>query len=183
MTSETLGRLIEKFKQVNYWLLSVPVLALFAMFFLDAANVTTIRLFGVRATPIQKELIEQLIILVVFLALTYVLLGPGHIKTDIIRNHLNRPLRFAAEMISDVTTLLFALFCTWTTGAGTLYTIQVKAQTMGIIQLSLAPFYVAITLSFALLAIGSLLVLIRHIMLFREGRYPLPAAGEARSSI
>ncbi|MBI2868997.1 MAG: hypothetical protein HYX96_04140 [Chloroflexi bacterium] len=114
------SRVLDRVKQLNYWLLAIPMIALVGMFFLDAANVLTIRVFGFRATPSQKELIEEQLVLVVYIGLTYVLLGPGHIKTDMVKNHLKPLMRFFADLVSDLAMLSLAVFTTVATSSGTI---------------------------------------------------------------
>ena len=165
--NDLVTRLLEKYKQFNYWLLVVPMIAMVAMFLLDAVNVATIRLFGFRATPGQKELIEELLIVVAYAGLAYVLLVPGHIKTDMVKNRLRGRLRFVADIAGDAAILFVAVFCTWTTMGGTIHNITFGSRKQGEIEFSLIPFFVLITLSFALLAFAALLVMIKHIQNFK----------------
>ncbi len=165
------SRLLERLKQINYWLLILPMIALVGMFFLDAVNVTTIRLFGVRATPAQKELIEEQLILVIYVGLAYVLLGPGHIKTEMVKDLFGPRLRFIATMISDTAMLSLAAFTTSAITAGAITSFTHGATKMGEIQVPLGPFHMMIAVSFAMLTLVALLVMIHHILCFREGQH------------
>jgi len=169
------SRLLERYKRVNYWLLALPMVSLVIMFVLDAINVTTIRLFGFRATPSSKEMIEELMIVVVYVSLAYVLLGPGHIKTDMLKNRLGPRLRFAAELLGDTAVLFLAVFCTWTTTAGATHAITHGATKMADVEIALSPFYIVIAVSFALLSFAALLVMIQHVLCFKESRYSQPS--------
>ena len=168
------SRLLERYKRVNYWLLALPMASLVIMFMLDAINVTTIRLFGFRATPSSKEMVEELMIVVVYVSLAYVLLGPGHIKTDMLKNRLGSRLRFVFDMLSDTAVLSLAAFCTWTTGAGAFHAVTHGATKMGDVEMALSPFYIVITMSFVLLAFAALLVMLQHILCFKENLYSQP---------
>ena len=169
--ANVVSRLLERYKRVNYWLLALPMISLVIMFVLDAVNVTTIRLFGFRATPSSKEMIEELMIVVVFVSLAYVLLGPGHIKTDMLKSRFGPRLRFTAGLLSDTAVLLLAAFVTWTTTAGAIHAITHGATKMGDVEMALSPFYIVIAASFALLSFAALLVMVQHILCFKESRH------------
>ena len=158
-------RLIEKVKKLNYWLLIIPMLALVGMMFLDAANAITIKLFSVRATPAQKELIEELLIVVVYVGMAYTLLERGHIKTDMLKNRFGPNLRFAADMLSDLACMVLFGYMAWASVNGAIYNLVRHSIKQGEITLPLSPFYVILAASIAMLFFASVLVFINHIHL------------------
>ncbi len=172
--------MLDRFKRFNYWLLILPMLALFGMMALDALNLITIRLFGFSATPGHKVIIEELIIIAVYTGITYALLGPGHIRTDILKDHFGPHLRLAADLISYLVGLGIAGFITFSTGTRAINAFVTHVDKMGEIQVFVAPFYLAITISFALLWLGLLLLLIQSILSLKGGATTkaTPSAGE-----
>ncbi len=160
--------LIEKFQKFNFWLLIFPIAAMIIIFFLDAANVLTIRFFGFKLTPIQKELIEDLLVVVVFLPLAYVLLGPGHINTDMFKDRFAPVFRFFADMVSSLALIFLAVIGFLATGTGTLHALRAGSVKMGNVQFPLAPFYICLTSGFFLLIIAATLIMLKRIFLFQQ---------------
>jgi TRAP-type C4-dicarboxylate transport system permease small subunit len=140
------------------------------MFFLDAVNVLTIRLFLFRLTPVQKELIEELLVIVVFIPLAYVLLGPGHIKTELLKSRMRGITRFSADMLTSIALLVLSVVCFLATGSGALHAIESGSVKMGDVQFPLSPFYVMLSFGFLLLSIATLLIMIKQIFTFIESR-------------
>ncbi|MBI2868388.1 MAG: TRAP transporter small permease [Chloroflexi bacterium] len=176
MNSTNIKRVIDGFQKANRWLMALPMAALVGMLVLDSVNVTTIRLFKFVAIRGQKDLIEELLVVAIFVPLAYVLLGPGHIKTDMVVNALKARLRFAATMISDIAILSIALFCTWTSVFGGLAVFARGTTKQGDLQLPLTPGYTAISLAFILLVIAAVLHLVYHIALYRDKKLVLETA-------
>ncbi len=162
--TERISKAINVFQKINWALVVISVIALVAMLLLDSVNIITIRLFSFRATPFQKEAIEELLIIVVFLPLAYVLVGPAHIKTDMFKNMTPKTVRFGMDMVTGIAITVLSVGCFLATGKGTLHAIQFHSVKMGDVQFSLIPFYVCITLSFLLLFIGNILVVMKQIV-------------------
>ena len=160
-----IARLIERVKKLNYWLLAVPMLALFGQLFLEAANITTIKLFGVRTTPSQKELIEEFLIIVVYSGMAYTLLERGHIQTNMLKNRLRPKLRFVATMISDVACVTLFGYMTWATVNGAIWNLVRHSGKQGEVIIPLSPFYVILAVSITMLFFAAVLVFINHIAL------------------
>jgi TRAP-type C4-dicarboxylate transport system permease small subunit len=168
---EKFSKIVETYRKINYWMLPFPIICMVSMILLDSLNVTSIRLFQVRVTPLQKELIEELIVIVIYFGMAYVLLGPGHIKTHMLKDHFGAKIRFASDMITDLVTLAFASFTAVAATAGTIEAYTRKWFHMGDIEFTIVPFFAVIAVSFILFAIAALMVLIQHILEFKETGY------------
>jgi len=176
MTSlERVSWLIEKFKRFNYWLLYIVIAALAVTFILDSINPIVIKLIGVALFPFQKELVEELLVVIVWLPFAYVLLGPGHIVTDIFRNRMGRRLGFASDMLTGVAILVGGLVAFSASLIGTAYVIQFKSVKMGVVQFSLIPFYVSLNISFFLFIIADILLILKRIFAFKEEKSEMAA--------
>lgn len=158
-----IDRAVLGLKKLNYWILFIPIIAMFGMMFLDGVNVITIRFFGFRAVPGHKELIEELMIIVVYVGLAYVLLERGHIKTNILKNQFPPALRFAADIIADLVCIGLPAFMAYVSGTGLVWSIIHRSAKQGDVQFPLTPFYVVVTASFAMLSIAAVFIMIKHI--------------------
>ncbi|MBI2869033.1 MAG: TRAP transporter small permease [Chloroflexi bacterium] len=162
--------LIKAYTRFNRWLMIVPMVTLLAIMLIDGLNIITIRFFGIRATPVQKEIIEELLIVMGYMALAYILLAPGtgHIKTEMIQKRLPEGMRKAANILIGFVSLFVSGYVVYASTTGLIFTLVYRSAKEGMVMIPLAPFYLVIPLSFLLFFIGSLLLLIRDIAMFGE---------------
>ena len=165
---ERISQAADKFKQFNSWLMYISMAALVATFILDSLNPLTIKLMGIRLFPFQKELVEELLIVVVWLPFAYVLIGPGHIVTDIFRLRMGRRMGFAADMLIGLAVLVAGGGAFLASLSGSAHAIQFQAVKMGEVPFSLIPFYITINFSFFLFVIADILLMLKRIYAFRE---------------
>ena len=165
---ERISQAVEKFKRFNSWLMYIATVALAVTFILDSLNPITIKLLGIRLFPFQKELVEELLIVVVWLPFAYVLIGPGHIVTDIFRVRMGRRMGFAADMLIGVAVLVAGGVAFLASLSGSAHAIQFQAVKMGEVPFSLIPFYITINISFFLFVIADVLIMLKRIYAFRE---------------
>ena len=155
--------MVNMFVRLNHYLLWIPVLCTIAILFIDSANVLTIRLFGVRATPSQKELIEEIVTIVALFPVAYIYLVPGFIKTELIVSRIRPGVRFVLEVASDLVILIVAGFCSYAGIGGFIKAVTTNALKMGSWQFPLWPFFGFIALGFVFLAIAAIFRIIQRI--------------------
>ena len=165
---ERISQAIKKFQRFNSWLMYIVVFALCTSFIVDSLNPIIIKLLGFRLFPFQKELVEELMIVVIWLPFAYVLIGPGHIVTDIFRIRMGRRMGFAADMLIGVAVLVAGGVAFLASLSGSAHAIQFQAVKMGEAPFSLIPFYITINISFFLFVIANILLMLKRIYAFRE---------------
>jgi len=119
----------------------------------------------------QKELVEELLVIIVWLPFAYVFIGPGHIVTDIFRNRMGKRLGFVADMITGFAVLLAAGIAFWASLKGSAHAIQVKSLKMGEVQFSLIPFYISLNISFFLFAVANILLMLKKFFCYRKDEF------------
>ena len=107
--------------------------------------------------------------IIVWLPFAYVLLGPGHIVTDMFRNRMGQRSGFVADMIVGAAVLVAGLVAFSASLGGTLHAIRFRSIKMGEVQFSLIPFYVTISVSFFLFVIADILWMLQRVFRFKQG--------------
>lgn len=162
--------LLTRFEKFNYWMMYLVIGALVTTFILDSLNPLCVKLLEFNLFPFQKEMVEELLVIIVWLPFAYVLIGPGHIVTDILRVRMGRRQGFVADVIVGIVTIAVALIAFLASLSGTIHTIQFDSKKMGEIQFSLIPFYIFINISFFLFFIAAILMILKRIFVFKEAR-------------
>jgi TRAP-type mannitol/chloroaromatic compound transport system permease small subunit len=174
---ERISQAVEKFKRFNSFVMYISVAGLFITFILDSLNPLCVKLLKFNLFPFQKELIEELLVIIVWLPFAYVLIGPGHIVTDILRTRMGRRLGFVADVIVGIATIAIGLLAFLASLKGTFHSIQFNTIKMGEIQFSLIPFYIFINIAFFLFLIAGILLMLKHLFAFKEGNLKKAKSG------
>lgn len=153
--------LIAKLEKLNVWIIDVGVICLFFMMVIDTVNIIGIK-FGLEVVPAGKTFIEELMSVLVYIGMAYVLLGRGHIKTEILKNRFPRPLRFASDVLTYAVIASVGGFIFWRTIIAAIDSFQRHATVPAKILVPIGPFILIIALAFFNLALCALLVLIRE---------------------
>lgn len=162
-------KLFDKFLKFNYWLVYVAVFAIIISVLLDSINPITIRFFHFQTTPVQKELIEELLLIMIYVPFAYVLMGPGHIKTELIKRRFGRRLGFAADMLVDSATFALGVIIFSASISRLQHVIKYDSIKAGEVQFSMLPFDAAMSFSFLMIIIASILLMLKHIYIYKKG--------------
>lgn len=147
--------------KANRVLINLGVVALFAMMIIDTLSIIGLQ-FGIRAIPGDKTIIEELMTLVIFIGIAYVLFERGHIKTEILKSRFTPPLRFASNVLAYLVMACVCIFIAWTNGAGAIEFLRLNVTSPADLPIPMGPFLLLIAIAFADLALCTVLLLIKE---------------------
>ena len=169
MGVERMNNIVDWLKKYNRVLILVGGFALFAMMVIDTANIVGVK-FGVRVIPAGKTIIEELMTVVVFIGLGFVLLEYGHIKTDVLKSRLSGRLRFTSDVASYSLIILVSALISWYNGSTTIEYFKIGVTSPADLPIPMAPFFLLITISFLNIGFCSAVLLIMECVKKLSGR-------------
>jgi len=151
---------VGKLDKFNGWFINLGVFSLFAMMVIDTLNIIGAK-FGVSVIPAGKTFIEELMTVVVFVGLGYVLFNQGHIKTEIVKNYFPPVLRFLGDVLSYGVIAIVSGIISWRNGVTAIVYIRDSVTSPADIPVPMGPFVLLIALSFFNLSLCSVLLLVK----------------------
>ncbi len=148
----------EKFNRV---FINVGAIAVVAIMVVDTLSIVGLW-FGKRVIPGDKTIIEEMMILVVYISLAYVLFERGHIKTEILKKRSSPPLHFASTVVALVVMMGVSIYIGWQNLFGGLECLRHNAVQTADLPIPTGPFFLVIAISFFNLALCALLFLIKE---------------------
>lgn len=161
MKNTTLSELIRWLVKINKLFISVGSVCLFAMMFIDTANIVGIKL-SLIVIPAGKTFIEELMTVVVYIGISFVLFERGHIKSEIVKKHFSPRLRFASDVFTYSLLAAISGLISWINLTTAIEYFQLGKTTPADIPVPMGPFILIISLSFLNFAVCSVALLIRE---------------------
>ncbi|MCK4792859.1 MAG: TRAP transporter small permease [Desulfobacteraceae bacterium] len=153
--------LLGKLEKTNKWLMVFGVISLFAMMIIDTVNVISSQ-FGGDLIPSGKTLIEELMTVVVFIGLAYLVFERRHIKTEILSRHFSPRLRFFSNILKYLLTASVSLLIFWMNAKTAIQYLMQNVTNPADVPIPMGPFVAIISISFLNLAITALLFFVKE---------------------
>ncbi|MBN1189677.1 MAG: TRAP transporter small permease [Dehalococcoidales bacterium] len=147
---------------ISHRLSNVGQVTLVAMVLLITADVILRRLFN-SPLPWSLELVEIMLVLVVFFSVAYCGSRQGHVSIDVLVSRFPQRLQSVIDIIVNVLGfLVFATMC-WGSITSAIHTMHVNRIT-GLLPIPVFPFVLAVALGSCLLALVVLVQLLKTII-------------------
>jgi len=146
--------------KVNKWFINLGLISLFAIMVIDTVGIVGAK-YGVRIIPGGKTIIEELMTVVVFVGIAYLLFERGHIKTDFVKKHFPPGLRFFSDILAYVVMIGVSGLIFWTNGKTAIEYLELNVTSPADIPVPMGPFFLLISISFLSLGVCSFFLLIK----------------------
>lgn len=153
--------LVIKWQVVNVAFIALGAACLFGMMMIDTVNIIGVQA-GREIIPAPKVLIEELMTVVVFIGIGDVLLGRGHIKTDVVKKHFPPRLRLISDLASHVLIIGASGFVCWALAVAAAKSFHEHATVAASIPIPIAPFILVIAVSFFNMGLCAVILLARE---------------------
>ena len=147
--------------RVSKCLLYIGAVCLFAMMVIDTVNIIGVKL-GYKVIPSGKTIIEELMTVVVFVGLGYVLLKDQHIKTEIVKKRFSPVARFVTTIIQYFIVVFISIFIVWENCPTAVDYLRNNVTSPADIPVPMGPFFLLLAISFLNLAFAGGFLLIRE---------------------
>ena len=136
---------------------------------IDAFNVVAIK-FGFVIFPAGKTIIEELMVVVVFVGLGHLFFVDNHIKTELIRKRLSPLLNSMIDYFKYILVLAISLFVFFENFPTAIEFLLNWVTSPADIPIPMGPFYFILAISFFNLFANSFFLLFKKIWQFWEAR-------------
>ena len=148
----------------NQFLLFIGAVSIFIMIVVDVLNVIGAKA-GVMIVPSGKTIIEEMLVVIIYIGMGYVMLNRGHIKTDILKNRFPHKVSFALDIFTFVLIIAVSTYI-FVKNAGTFMLFFTKGISLpGIVQIPKWPAQLLLVLGFLNLAVCTMLLLLESLLL------------------
>lgn len=159
-------RIINLLIKANKIFLSIAALSLFLMMTIDTINIigVKLRLFTI---PSGKEFIEEMMTIVVYTGIGYVLFKGGHIKTEVFIKKLRQNLISVFNSLGYLLMFFIGIYIFWTTSMVSISFWEKNVVQPSIIPVPMAPFVTLIALSFLNFSLCNMILFVKEIFIFQ----------------
>ena len=154
-------------------LLLLGTVGMMVSMFLGVADVVGTDLFG-KPVPGTLEITESTMVLIVFGALAYTQSRRGHIRVELLYNHVGPRGKSFMETVTHLIAFVYFTLLAWQGYQELLYSWELKEATMGTIRLPLYPARFLLVAGTVLLLCQLALDLIQDVGRLWRGEAPLP---------
>jgi len=148
--------------KINMAFLGLGMFCLFAIMFIDTVNAVGIKLKLV-AIPSGKTLIEEMMAVLVYSGIGYLLFDRGHIKTEAILSRLPKYMKFFSSILSYSVMFVVSGYIFWMNTGTAIYFLKEKVHKIAAIPVPMGPFFVLISLAFLVFSLCAVVFLIDEI--------------------
>ncbi len=107
-----------------------------------------------RPTSWSVEVSSHLLIAPVFLAAAYTLMTGGHVRMEVVAEHLPKRVQLVTSIVTSLMALAFLVVLTWNIGGLFLQAYKGTWRSPGILQIPLSPSYFTMTIGSALFCLA-----------------------------
>jgi TRAP-type C4-dicarboxylate transport system permease small subunit len=143
--------------KVNKGFITIGFITLFLMMIIDTVNIVGIKV-GFVVIPGGKTIIEELMTIVVFIGLGFVMFERGHMKTEILKTLFPPLFKKISSIISYLLMIFVSVFFFWTHAKVAIQYFREGVTSPSDIAIPMAPSFTLIALAFLNVAVCAFLL-------------------------